>query len=202
MPCLEAHHSVGAGLCSAPTRSRKTVKFIKISAAPSIDGNRSTATSCKFGTPVSGGAYQDARKVSLVWNDAQNIGSCLNSEAGRTKRNQASLFFHIFSGKTEKIWPPEATSSCKFAATSQSALLTAPLGGEPFCGGMEPRGILRRLRRLRADWIFFLILRKAQNCGVDTPRNPVGRTRGFLAPLSAAMQKRHPKWDGVFAWWS
>ena len=73
---------------------------------------------------------------------------------------------------------------------------------EPFCGGMEPRGILRRLRRLRADWIFFLILRKAQNCGVDTPRNPVGRTRGFLAPLSAAMQKRHPKWDGVFAWWS
>ena len=77
-----------------------------------------------------------------------------------------------------------------------------PLGGEPFCGGMEPRGILRRLRRLRADWIFFLILRKAQNCGVDTPRNPVGRTQGFLAPLSAAMQKRHPKWDGVFAWWS
>ncbi len=129
MPCLEAHHSVGAGLCSAPTRSRKTVKFIKISAAPSIDGNRSTATSCKFAT------------------------------------------------------------------TSQSASLTAPLGGEPpFCGGMEPRGILRRLRRLRADWIFFLILRKAQNCGVDTPRNPVARTRGFLAPLSAAMQKRHPKW--------
>ena len=90
----------------------------------------------------------------------------------------------------------------KFATTSQSASLTAPLGGEPFCGGMEPRGILWRLRRLRADWIFFLILRKAQNCGVDTPRNPVGRTRGFLAPLSAAMQKRHPKWDGVFAWWS
>ena len=57
----------------------------------------------------------------------------------------------------------------KFATTSQSASLTAPLGGEPFCGGMEPRGILRRLRRLRADWIFFLILRKAQNCGVDTP---------------------------------
>ena len=136
MPCLEAHHSVGAGLCSAPTKSRKTVKFIKISAAPSIDGNRSTATSCKFAT------------------------------------------------------------------TSQSASLTAPLGGEPFCGGMELRGILRRLRRLRADWIFFLILRKAQNCGVDTPRNPVGRTHGVLAPLSAAMQKRHPKWDGVFAWWS
>ena len=27
------------------------------------------ATSYKFGTPVSGGAYQDARKVTIVWND-------------------------------------------------------------------------------------------------------------------------------------
>ena len=47
---------------------RKKVKLIKISAAPSIDGNRSKATSHKLDTPVSGGAYQDARKVSLVWN--------------------------------------------------------------------------------------------------------------------------------------
>ena len=38
---------------------------------------------------VSGGAYQDARKVSLVWNDIQNIDACLNSEAERTKRVQA-----------------------------------------------------------------------------------------------------------------
>ena len=57
---------------------------------------------------VSGGAYQDARKVSLVWNDIQNIDACLNSEAERTKRVQAPLFSPIFSGKTEKIGPPEA----------------------------------------------------------------------------------------------
>ena len=47
---------------------RKKVTSIWISKAPSIDSNCSTATSYKFGTPVSGGAYQDARKVSLVWN--------------------------------------------------------------------------------------------------------------------------------------
>ena len=56
----------GRGSAPPPTRSRKTVKFIKISAAPSIDGNRSTATSCKFATasqsasltaPLGGGAF-------------------------------------------------------------------------------------------------------------------------------------------------
>ena len=35
-----------------------------------MDGRYSTATSYKSDTPVSGGAYQDARKVSLMWNDA------------------------------------------------------------------------------------------------------------------------------------
>ena len=47
--------SGSASLCRGgallpPTKVPKTVKFIKLSAAPSIDGNRSTATSCKFGT--------------------------------------------------------------------------------------------------------------------------------------------------------
>ena len=42
----------------------------QIWSAPSIDGNRSKATSCKSNTPVSGGAYQDARKVTTEWNDA------------------------------------------------------------------------------------------------------------------------------------
>ena len=37
----------------------------------------------------------------------------------------------FFSGKTEKKGPPEATGSRKFATTSQSAALTAPLEGEP-----------------------------------------------------------------------
>ena len=47
---------------------RKKVISIKISTAPSIDGNRSKATSCKFGPYVSGGAYQDAREVTTEWN--------------------------------------------------------------------------------------------------------------------------------------
>ena len=47
---------------------RKKVKSIRISSASSIDGNRSTATSIKSDTPVSGGAYQDARKVTTEWN--------------------------------------------------------------------------------------------------------------------------------------
>ena len=34
---------------------------------------------------VSGGAYQDARKVSLVWNDIQNIGPHLNADAAGIK---------------------------------------------------------------------------------------------------------------------
>ena len=42
----------------------------QIWSAPSIDSRYSTATSCKFDTPVSGGAYQDAREVTIVWNDA------------------------------------------------------------------------------------------------------------------------------------
>ena len=41
---------------------------------------------CKFDTPVSGGAYQNIRKVTIVWNDACNIGSCLSSDAESTKR--------------------------------------------------------------------------------------------------------------------
>ncbi len=56
---------------------------------------------------VSGGAYQDARKVSLVWNDIQNIDACLNSEAERTKRVQALFSPPIFSLAREKMGPSE-----------------------------------------------------------------------------------------------
>ena len=49
---------------------RKKVQIIQIFTVPSIDGNRSKATSIKFDTPVSGGAYQNIRKVTIVWNDA------------------------------------------------------------------------------------------------------------------------------------
>ena len=34
---------------------------------------------------VSGGAYQDIRKVTTEWNDACNIGTHLNSEAESTR---------------------------------------------------------------------------------------------------------------------
>ena len=57
---------------SSPGRGafpRKKVTPIKILVALSIDGNRSKATSCKFGPYVSGGADQDARKVTTEWND-------------------------------------------------------------------------------------------------------------------------------------
>ena len=40
----------------------------QIRSAPSIDGNYSKATAHKFDTSVSGGAYQDARKVTTKWN--------------------------------------------------------------------------------------------------------------------------------------
>ena len=57
---------------SSPARGallpRKKVTSIRITTASSIDGSRSKATSYKFDTPVSGGAYQDAREVTLVWN--------------------------------------------------------------------------------------------------------------------------------------
>ena len=49
---------------------RKKVTSIRITTASSIDGSRSKATSYKFDTPVSGGAYQDAREVTSEWNDA------------------------------------------------------------------------------------------------------------------------------------
>ena len=49
---------------------RKKVTSIWISIASSIDGNRSKVTSIKIDTPVSGGAYQDAREVTFEWNDA------------------------------------------------------------------------------------------------------------------------------------
>ncbi len=56
---------------SSPSRGafpREKVKSIWISTAPSIDSSCSEATSIKFDTPVSGGAYQDIRKVAIEWN--------------------------------------------------------------------------------------------------------------------------------------
>ena len=87
---------------------RKKVISIKVSDVPSIDGNCSKATSYKSGTPVSGGAYQDARKVSLVWN--AKLKHCFPPEfRGRMHQTRPStLFSPIFSLAREKIGPPEA----------------------------------------------------------------------------------------------
>ena len=65
-------------VCAAalPLQGAKQIKITspqkgadhQIWSAPSIYGRYSMATNCKFGTPVSGGAYQDARKVTIEWN--------------------------------------------------------------------------------------------------------------------------------------
>ena len=140
--------SVGAGLCSArcsdeisthgrsrapPLQGpRKKVTSIWISNAPSIDGRCSTETSCKFGTPVSGGAYQNARKVTTEWN-ARPKRWCSPEFRGRKHpASPSTLFSPIFSLAREKMGPSETTSSRRFATTSQSATLTAPLEGEPW----------------------------------------------------------------------
>ena len=69
----------------------------QIRSAPSIYSSCSTAASIKLDTPVSGGAYQDARKVSLVWNDSQKLGPHLNSEAGSTQTvTQRPFLPHLF----------------------------------------------------------------------------------------------------------
>ena len=69
-PVLPTKSAAAGGAEPRPYKlPRKKVKSIRISSASSIDGNRSTATSIKSDTPVSGGAYQDARKVTIEWND-------------------------------------------------------------------------------------------------------------------------------------
>ena len=71
---------------------RKKVTSIWISNAPSIDGRCSTETSCKFGTPVSGGAYQNARKVTIEWN-ARPKHRDLPEFRGRTHQTRPSAPF-------------------------------------------------------------------------------------------------------------
>ena len=65
-----SHPSAASSPARGALLPRKKVTSIRITTASSIDGSRSKATSYKFDTPVSGGAYQDAREVTLVWNGA------------------------------------------------------------------------------------------------------------------------------------
>ena len=57
---------------------------------------------------ITGGAYQIARRVSPCVRNICKSDSCLNRTAECTPRPQAPLFPPFFSGKTEKIGPPEA----------------------------------------------------------------------------------------------
>ena len=101
----------------------------QIRPAPSIDGKYSTATSCKFGPTVSGGAYQDAREVSPEWNARPKHWSLPEFRGRKHPASPSTLFFHIFSLAREKIWPSETTGSCKVDTTSQSRLRRASSPG-------------------------------------------------------------------------
>ena len=57
---------------------------------------------------ITGGAYQIARRVSPCVRNICKSDSCLNRTAGCTPRPQAPLFSPFFSGKAEKMGPPEA----------------------------------------------------------------------------------------------
>ena len=75
---------------------------------PSIDGNRSKATSIKFDTPVSGGAYQDIRKVITEWNARPKHCGPPKIKGSMHPASPSTLFSPIFSLAREKIGPPEA----------------------------------------------------------------------------------------------
>ena len=96
---------------------REKGKSIKISAAPSIDSSRSKATSRKLDTPVSGGAYQDIRKVTIEWNAGRKHRFLPEFRCSMHPASPRTLFFHIFSLAREKIWPPEASGSRKSVTT-------------------------------------------------------------------------------------
>ena len=124
-------HPVGAGLCSArrcrfcrkhgrsrapPLQSANQIKQIspqkgadrQIWSAPSIDSRYSTATSIKSDTSVSGGAYQDAREMSLVWNARPKHCGPPKIKGSMHPASPSTLFSPIFSLAREKIGPPEA----------------------------------------------------------------------------------------------
>ena len=76
--------------------------------APSIYGRYSTATSIKSDTPVSGGAYQDAREVTIVWNARLKHWAFPKFRGRLHPASPRTLFSPIFSLAREKIGPPEA----------------------------------------------------------------------------------------------
>ena len=80
----------------------------RIRPTPSIDGRYSTETSYKSNTPVSGGAYQDIRKVTTEWNARPKHCSPPKIRCSMHPASPSTLFSPIFSLAREKIGPPEA----------------------------------------------------------------------------------------------
>ena len=76
---------------------------------------------------VSGGAYQDARKVSLVWNDNQKLGSRLNPEAACTKRIPQRPFLPYLFRQDGKDRAAGGNGSRKSVATIPQALRASSL---------------------------------------------------------------------------
>ena len=97
---------VGAGQTKQPSPQKGADQQIR--SAPSIDSRYSTTTSYKSDTPVSGGAYQDIRKVTTEWNARLKHCSPPKIRGSMHPASPSTLFFPIFSLAREKIGPPEA----------------------------------------------------------------------------------------------
>ena len=151
--------SVGAGLCSARgcrfhwknrrsrapplqrviTTSPQKGADRQIWSAPSICGRYSTATSCKFGTPRIRRRVAKTRKVTTERN--AKLKHWFPPEfRGRTHQTHPSApFLPLLFRQDGKEGAAGGDGSRRFATTSQSAALTAPLEGEPF-GDAKKRG--------------------------------------------------------------
>ena len=99
----------------------------------------------QIGSYVSGGAYQDAREVSIEWNARPKYWDLPKIRCSMHPASPRTLFSPIFSLAREKMGPPEAPGSCKFDTTSQSRLRRAsiptpfvPSGHFPLIGGIGP----------------------------------------------------------------
>ena len=80
----------------------------QIQAAPTIYRKNSKAAAIKFDSYVSGGAYQDAREVSIVWNTRRKHRFLPKFRCRMHQTRPSTLFSPVFSLAREKIGLPEA----------------------------------------------------------------------------------------------
>ena len=108
---------------------RKKVTFIKSLIAPSIDGRYSKATSYKSDTPISGGAYQDTRKVITEWNARLKHRGSPEFRCRMPPRIPTHSFLpHLFSCE-RKDGAAGGVGSRKSAKTSQALRASSPFRG-------------------------------------------------------------------------